>query len=236
MTLEDRDPALESDGIQLGDSRAQVLRALQSAGSPLGVEELARAVGLHANTVRFHLEGLSALGLVRSARQADPETGRRPGRPRTAYEATALALRAGPRNYGLLAAALANSLAAQSADSAGAALQSGEAWGRTLARPAPARSVASGAAANRQLLDVLDEMGFYPEPLPKRQPRQIKLHNCPFREVAETNPEVVCAIHLGMMQGLLAALDAPVDVTDLDPFVTPGLCVAHLAQRQTARR
>lgn len=228
------------DGTQFGASRGEVLRALQSAATPLGVEELSRIVGLHTNTVRFHLDGLSELGLVRAAREPDGVSGRGPGRPRMTYEATALALRAGPRNYGLLAAALANSLAAQAADPVGAARHSGEAWGRTLAQPASSRSSSPRSTARRQLFEVLDQMGFYPEPYPKRQPREIRIHNCPFREVAETNQEVVCAIHLGMMQGLLAALDAPFDVSRLDAFVTPGMCVAHLTEgdgyRQPATR
>lgn len=236
MARDGRESVQSPDGIQLGDSRAEVLRALQSAAVPLGVEELSRIVGLHANTVRFHLEGLSELGLVRAGREPDPAPGRGPGRPRTTYEATTLALRAGPRNYGLLAAALASSLASQAADPVGAARHSGNAWGRTLAEPVPARFTSSGTAARRQLLDVLDQMGFYPEPHPKRQPREIKIHNCPFREVAEANPEVVCAIHLGMMQGLVAALDAPFEVSRLDPFVTPGMCVAHLREAEDAPR
>jgi hypothetical protein len=33
------------------------------------------------------------------------------------------------------------------------------------------------------------------------------------------------------MRGILAELDAPLDVTRLDPFVEPDLCVAHLASR-----
>jgi predicted ArsR family transcriptional regulator len=58
--------------------------------------------------------------------------------------------------------------------------------------------------------------------------RQILLNHCPFRETAQDHPDIVCSIHLGLMQGLLAELDAPVGVKRLDPFVTPRLCVAHL--------
>ncbi len=40
---------------------------------------------------------------------------------------------------------------------------------------------------------------------------------------------MVCSIHLGLIQGLLAELGAPVKAERLDPFVEPGLCIAHLS-------
>jgi predicted ArsR family transcriptional regulator len=45
---------------------------------------------------------------------------------------------------------------------------------------------------------------------------------------------VVCSIHLGLMQGMLAELDAPIDTDRLDPFVEPDLCVARLSRRPQA--
>ena len=43
-------------------------------------------------------------------------------------------------------------------------------------------------------------------------------------------PEVACSIHLGLMYGLLAEVDAPLEVDRLDPFVEPALCVASLSR------
>jgi predicted ArsR family transcriptional regulator len=73
-------------------------------------------------------------------------------------------------------------------------------------------------------------IGFAPETRAGHT-RQIRLHHCPFREVAVDHRDVVCAIHLGLMQGLLAELDAPVDAERLEPFVEPTLCIAHLSIR-----
>jgi hypothetical protein len=36
------------------------------------------------------------------------------------------------------------------------------------------------------------------------------------------------------MRGALAALDAPLEATGLEPFVTPQLCVAHLEEASAA--
>jgi predicted ArsR family transcriptional regulator len=57
---------------------------------------------------------------------------------------------------------------------------------------------------------------------------EIRLYHCPFREVAERHTAVVCAIHLGLMQGALTELRAPLRAQSLEPFVTPSLCVARL--------
>lgn len=46
---------------------------------------------------------------------------------------------------------------------------------------------------------------------------------------ARAHAQVVCPIHLGLMQGAMAAWDAPVTVNRLEPFAEPDLCVAHLA-------
>ncbi len=77
---------------------------------------------------------------------------------------------------------------------------------------------------------MLDELGFQPEHLEPDAAgdKQLGLRHCPFLELAESSTEVVCPIHLGLMQGALEAWDAPVTVDRLDSFAKPDLCVAHL--------
>ena len=83
------------------------------------------------------------------------------------------------------------------------------------------------------MVELLEDIGFAPEPDPGSG--MITLHACPFREVAETHPEVACAVHLGLMQGALAELGAPSMTTRLEPFVTPRQCRAHLDADPTAQ-
>lgn len=208
-----------------------MLAVLQNAGEPLGVGEIADRVGLHANTVRFHLDALVEAGVA----DRTSEERELPGRPRTLYLARPDAARAGKRSYRLLAEILTSFVAAETPQPAQAAVRAGQAWGRYLAdRPAPFRRV-DAAAATEQLVETLDEIGFAPEAVTTGRRRQILLHHCPFRETAEEHREVVCSIHLGLMRGLLAAVDAPVDAERLDPFVEPDLCVAHLARRKSGK-
>ena len=209
--------------------RAQILARLREADRPLSVSEIADANGLHLNTARFHLDGLVEDGLAERA--AEPREV--PGRPRILY--TARGQVPGPRSYGLLAEMLTG-LVASLKDAGPAAADAGKAWGRHLVeRAAPSENV-DGDEAVRRLNTVLEAVGFQPELAPgkKKAETEVRLHHCPFREVAERHSEVVCTIHLGLMQGALDELNAPVDATSLHPWVTPNLCVARLRTQKAA--
>lgn len=212
----------------LGESRSRVLSVLQAAQQPLGVGEVAKAVGLHPNTTRFHLDALVEAGLAsRASEERDL-----PGRPRLLYTGSPDSASIGRRSYRLLAEILTSYIASQTKQPAQAAITAGEEWGHYLAdRPAPFQRV-DAASATAQLVDVLDEIGFAAESVTRGRKRQIHLHHCPFRETAQQHREVVCAVHLGLMRGLLSEIDAPVDVERLEPFVEPTLCIAHVVPRQ----
>ncbi|WP_446667030.1 helix-turn-helix transcriptional regulator [Flexivirga sp. B27] len=232
MEREDLTRPDPSDGPSLGDSRAEVLGTLQSAGTPMSVTDVAAKVRLHPNTARFHLDGLVEQGLAeRATEQRDV-----PGRPRSLYSATADSPQSGRRSYRLLAEILASYLADQEPEPTEAARRAGEAWGHFLTdRPAPFQRADSDGAI-KQLVELLDEIGFAPEldnkptneSPNKALNKRILLHQCPFREVAEEHGDVVCAVHLGLMRGVLSELQAPVDAEGLDPFVEPNLCVTRL--------
>ncbi len=218
----EREVPVDPSRLPLGESRARVLEALQTAGVPLGVVDVARRVGLHPNTTRFHLDGLVEQGRARRTSE-DRET---PGRPRALYTAAPDGPPAGQRSYRLLARILADYLAARTADPTRAALAAGDDWGHLLV-DRPKRRVGA-RAAERRLTEALDDIGFAPEPVVSGGRRQIHLHRCPFRELAEENRDVVCTVHLGLMRGLLGELEAPLAAARLEPFVEPDLCIAHL--------
>ena len=58
------------------------------------------------------------------------------------------------------------------------------------------------------------------------------MRRCPFRELAERYPRVVCSLHAGIIDGALEELDAPVELERLEPWVTPTTCVARLRRRR----
>jgi predicted ArsR family transcriptional regulator len=199
-------------------SRAHILETLEGAGEPLDAVELARRVGLHPNTVRWHLGVLSEAGLVTSS----PEPRTRPGRPRIVFTPAEEAP-GGRQDYRLLASVLASSLSG-SPEGAATAERAGSAWGRYLVeRPPPLARMSAGDAADH-VVRLLDEHGFEPE----RENGNVLMHRCPFHDLAEQHGDVVCSVHLGLIRGALAEIGAPVTVTRLEPFVEPSLCRARL--------
>ena len=202
----------------------RILEALR-AGEPLDAHELAERVQLHPNTVRAHLHVLVEAGLARARR----EERTKPGRPRIVYEAAPEPERPTPAEpYRLLAKILAGCLDASGDDPVVRAEEAGRAWGRYLVgRPAPFTSVSSENALG-ELVRLLDEYGFEPSLESSEQERLLWMHACPFREVAASHQTVVCGVHLGLIQGALAELGGRVEADRIEPFVEPGLCLAHL--------
>lgn len=136
-----------------------MLDALTAAGEPITIAAVAEAVGVHPNTVRFHLDTLVENG------QAERATGRRagPGRPPQLFRAVPTMDPSGPRHYRLLAELLAEALSG-TPDASERALRVGRAWGREVPEPdvpvteQPARSIAA-------VQSLLADLGFAPEQL-----------------------------------------------------------------------
>jgi predicted ArsR family transcriptional regulator len=196
----------------------------------MSITAIANELGVHPNTVRFHLDTLVSDGRVE---QAEPDR-KRPGRPPSMFRAVRQMDPGGPRRYRLLAEILAMGLAA-GRDPRAKALAAGRASGRRLESPAPQRKKIGAKKSIDRLVGVLDELGFAPERRKSGGEQQIGLRHCPFLELAEARTDVVCPIHLGIMQGVLESSAAPVGVDRLDAFVEPDLCLAHLTLKGTAK-
>lgn len=223
-------------------SRALVLEQVRQHPDGVDTATLAGRTGLHPNTVRFHLDVLAEAGLV-TVRSA---AGGRPGRPRLRFRPARLAPppegpatksrqlgtsvppdEAGPDGYALLADILLQHLAARS-DPGDAAEAAGRQWldaGQAAGGPIRIASDAEVVAAVTQLLA---EIGFAPETLRDRDGWRILLHRCPFHDAAAEHPEIVCRLHLGLLQGAIDRLGRPADAVRLQPFLAPGLCAVFL--------
>jgi predicted ArsR family transcriptional regulator len=134
----------------------------------------------------------------------------------------------GPRSYRLLAEIALSALAADP-DPAAKAVHTGRAWGGFLIeQPAPAVPLNEDGAVDR-LVDLLHDLGFAPGQQSSPEGTQIGLHNCPFLELVESQTQqVICPLHLGLMQGAMAALGSRTTIDRLEPFAEPGLCLAHV--------
>ena len=198
--------------------RAQIVDELRRSPRGLGIAELARRVGLHANTVRWHLGVLADAGIL-SSRREERTT---PGRPRIVYTLSDRTEAGDGDSHRMLATILAGALD-EVGDGPERAERAGHAWGRNLVPSARGENGGAADAAG-EVVELLAGHGFRPE----LAGGELRMHHCPYRDLA---PGVVCAVHLGLIRGALDELGGELEVESLKPFVEPGLCIARLSAR-----
>ena len=185
------------------DTRYRLYRFLRLSGRPVSVRELAARLSLHPNTIRPHLRRLEEAGLVASDSRRGGEAA--VGRPQTLYTAIDREEREG-RDYRLLADILASlSGSARQRDRATALAHDWGAYlvGRNAPRPGARRHVGPNLAV---LQGALADAGFEPR-FRRRSSRtvEISLRDCPFRDLLDEHRELMCAVHLGLLEGMLDA-------------------------------
>lgn len=197
--------------------RDAIVEALRAARGGLDASELGARLGLHPNTIRWHLGTLADAGLVCS----EPAHARARGRPRVVFRLTGDGVGHARDDYRLLATMLTD-VVAQDPRGTARAYEAGVHWGRDLHQAEPEAGI----------VELLDRQGFAAEARDDR----IEMRRCPFYALAAASPEVVCTLHHGIVDGALSAAGSADAVDRLDPFVEPGLCVAHLRRSvQTGR-
>jgi len=211
-----------------GARRRQILEAIHRSPAPLCASEIAGRAGIHPNTARFHLDALVADGVV----ERMPAEPRGPGRPRIVYRARPGMALGGERRYRVLAEILLGYLTSVTSGgtAATAAADAGRAWGEhVIPRAAPLHEVGCAEAVARVLM-MLDELAFAPETVAGDDdvPAQVRLRHCPFLELAEDHSDIVCSLHLGLIQGAFAGLRSPMTASELIPFGEPDACLVRL--------
>lgn len=218
----------------ISKARAAVLARLREIDGTLSVEQLALQTGQHANTAREHLEALVEDGYATKA--AAPKEGR--GRPAWLYQPAAVP--PGPVGYAALAAALAQHLATHSENPSAEGETAGRAWAQAMppamppARPTGAGRTSNGAkpsaggakATRSRVATALEQAGFGVQK--NRDATEFTLTVCPIVEAARENPDVVCAVHLGLVKELMEGSGLPEESVALLPFAGPGFCTLHL--------
>jgi predicted ArsR family transcriptional regulator len=210
----------------LGPTRTRVLALLQDSGVPVTAATSASQLGLHVNSVRFHLDALVADGMAVRTRQDRSS----PGRPQVLYAPTVGAPPVAHRSYRLLSEMLTTFIADTVPEPATAAEQIGRAWGRALAPERSSLGRPGEPEALAALVDTLDGIGFDSHVVDQDDRLDLHVSHCPFLEVAEQHHDVVCSVHLGLMRGILEQRGGVLSATGLEPLVEPSLCIAHLAR------
>ena len=182
----------------LGDNtRYAIYLELARSPVPLATADIARTLTLHANTVRPHLERMRELGLLEQ--RVDSRGG--VGRPQHLYslasDAPSLGLE--PRVMPLVARMLLR-VASEAGVTGDDAVDVGREQGHDSARSW------RGAAPGHALIGELTRLGFDPEIADGDDCLTIGFMHCPFRDLAEANPALVCGLHRGLIEGFVDEL------------------------------
>lgn len=181
------------------------------------VTGIAERFGVHPNVARHHLERLLDDGYLEVA---PPEEGSRrgAGRPSKRYTVSAkevgLGVEASHRDEHLLVELLLATLTTlEPADASRLAEQAGVEYGRRLASSSltPDERCASRDQMLASVAASLSDHGFAASADPASA--EIVSHECPFGEIAQRFPHVVCALDHGMVRGMVEHLSGtPVEI------------------------
>jgi predicted ArsR family transcriptional regulator len=209
----------------LGDNtRYAIYLELARAAAPLATADIAEVLGLHPNTVRPHLERMREVGLL----EISTEVRSGVGRPQNLYAlaTTAPSLGLEPPTFPMLARMLV-----RLAELAGASGEDAADVGREQGR-LDARAYTRAASCLEALVNQLETLGFDPAVggSPDGEEAVIAFAHCPFRELAEAHPELVCSLHRGLVEGFVEAMgDTRVD--DFHSLVHRDPCQVTLSPR-----
>ncbi len=186
-------------------SRVEIMRLLQLRPQRT-IAELTDATGLHANTVREHLQRLIDSGYVVGV----PEHRTTRGRPRVLYSAVT---------------------DAESSPVARHKVREAARRGDLMRRVLPTEPTILPDDAVHQLdalLDDLGDAGF--DPLVDEESLTVDLTPCRYAGAQPEQRETLCAVHLGLMDAVLVQSGGPLRVEGLAPGCDPTQCVVHLSR------
>jgi predicted ArsR family transcriptional regulator len=191
----------------LGDNtRYAIYLELARSETPLATAEIAELLDLHPNTVRPHLERMREVGLLEVDADNRGTVGRPQNRYRLAADAPSLGLESSSMR--LLASMLAAAAAFGGVDPEAAA-EAGRIQGELAAEQAGMQRRTDAARCVASLNAELTSLGFDPASVNDGATATVAFTRCPFQELAEAYPDLVCHLHRGMIEGFV---DVPAGV------------------------
>ncbi|MGN9907410.1 helix-turn-helix transcriptional regulator [Phytohabitans sp. LJ34] len=185
---------------------------VDAGGVAVGRDEVAGALGVGRTLAAFHLDKLVEAGLLEvSFARRTGRSGPGAGRPAKLYQRAAgeHVVSVPPRSYLSAAELLAEAVERSGADAAAYEV---------------ARVEGQKVGAGADPVEVLAARGYEPEV----DGYTVRLRNCPFHQVAQRFPPLVCGMNLALVEGLLEGAGDGEWRARLDP--RPGYCCVVLSK------
>lgn len=201
----------------LTPAQERVAQAIADLGPQVSLTKISQTVGGHPNASRQHIKTLEHSGFISVTQQRGAA-----GRPAQLYSITpeglrALAGNATPHTHALFIRSLCQYIAYQPNSQEHAVR-----LGRQLVRD---KGSLRGVTKLDNVIGILEEFGFAPTQIGS----EIHLLTCPVLDSASRYPEVVCAMH----QGILDEISTNDITLELEPFARPGMCVITMLEKST---
>ena len=225
--------------------RRAIFAAVVAAAGPVTRDDIAATCEVSRDLAAFHLDKLHEAGLLTvDFQRADGVGGPGSGRPPKRYQRADIdvQIQLPPREYELAARILVAAARASSpsgglpAPIRAAARAEGQRLGRLRRNPSPRAGAAATVRAARETLTAL---GYQPTD----EPGQIQLTNCPFHALVETDRELVCALNVAFVKGIVTGLesarrDSGSTAPTIEAHLEPGVgrcCVVVAPTARTAK-
>jgi predicted ArsR family transcriptional regulator len=220
--MDARDPAGSADAYTLSELADPVRRRLYEyvacQDDPVRRDEAADAAGISRTLAAYHLDRLTAAGLLSASYARPPgQTGPGSGRPAKLYRRVQqeVSVTVPPRSYRLIAGLLADAVAA---DESGAVH-------RALLSAAEDEGRRAGSECG-DLIETLRRRGYEPVVTDRGE---LDLRNCPFHQLAQRHTALVCGLNHALLRGLLAGSGQDPDRAELAPRAGRCCVVVHEA-------
>lgn len=213
------------------ETRFHILMLISDADEPVSAQQVADSLSLHPNTVRPHLERLREVGFLELVQRSDG----RVGRPQHLYVVAPDAPTFGvePKSQRVAAAVMAETLASlidRIELSPDDAAEVGRAWGREVEVRSSERDkegsvLMKPADPTSTLVNDFSRLGFEPTGTVE----EVFFGECPFRQIADLHPEIVCAAHRGICEGILDVEGHGATVETFSSRPESGRCSVRIA-------
>lgn len=218
------------------DLRRQVYEFVRRRGRGVTRTEVARELAISTNLAAFHLDRLTAAGLLDARYERPAGHPTTTGRAPKVYEPSDVEIEIAipPRRYDIPARILLGALATRRADETAraAAERVGRERGLEIGTAARARLRGRRGGRERALRGaqaVLGDHGYEPYATPTGE---VRLRNCPFDRLARESPDIVCAMNRALIEGVVVGLgDGSIEAL-FDP--RPGECCVTIRPSRDA--
>lgn len=236
MTLRQHtETAVGTLAVLADDVRRDLYFHVRSAAQPISRDEAAELAGVSRNLAAFHLEKLVAAGLL-AVTQGRPARLRRPGRAPKLYSPTNTEVEVSlpPRRYDTMAAMLVEAVHVGGEAVRGPALRAAHSRGTGIGATALGQAKVGRLGVERALgllRPVLEEQGYEPE-INREGAVEVRLRNCPFHGLLETDRALVCSLNCELVAGILDGMG--VEVLEAHLMPRPDHCCVTVAPRRRA--